>query len=348
MMKKKNIINLIKYYTERNDTAFRDESYEIAVEFNKNKDYELADYIMALLSNKNTFVPQVMNQKMDYLRKVEPSSDSLPLPEAIKDDMIGIAHAVSYGIGVNRFLFQGPPGTGKTESAKQLARILNRQLFVVDFDYLVDSKLGQTSKNIAELFTEINNVPYPEQILILFDELDSLALDRTHPRDMREMGRATSSVLKGLDSLNDRIALIATTNLFSSFDRALIRRFDKVIDFNRYTREDLEEISEIILEELLQRFKFKGRNIRLYRKIIHLMDPIPYPGELKNLIKTSIAFSNPNEELNYLESLYKQVVPSNAKSYTELQKLGFSVRDLEVLYKVSKSKISRDLMEKRT
>ena len=32
-MKKKNVINLIKYYTERNDAAFRDEAYEIAVAF---------------------------------------------------------------------------------------------------------------------------------------------------------------------------------------------------------------------------------------------------------------------------------------------------------------------------
>ena len=29
-MKKKNVINLIKYYSEKNDKAFRDEAYEIA------------------------------------------------------------------------------------------------------------------------------------------------------------------------------------------------------------------------------------------------------------------------------------------------------------------------------
>jgi len=302
---------------------------------------------MALLSDKNTFVPQVVNNRMDYLRKVDSSITTLPLPECIKDELMGIVNAVSYGAGVNKFLFQGAPGTGKSESAKQLARILNRQLYVVDFDVLVDSKMGQTSKNIAEMFSEINEVSYPEQIIILFDELDSIALDRTNTRDLREMGRATSAVLKGLDGLNSRIVLLATTNLYESFDKALIRRFDKVIDFNRYTQEDLKDIAEIILEDLLQQFKFKARNIRLFRKILALMDPLPYPGDLKNLIKTAIAFSNPNEELDYLARVYKQIQDNTSFDYKQLQNQGFSVRDIEILSKVSKSQVSRELMGMR-
>lgn len=346
-MKKKNVINLIKYYTERNDAAFRDEAYEIAVAFNRANDHELGDYVMALLSDKNTFVPQVLEDAPDYIRKVEQSTLPLPLPECIKDELMGLVNAIGYTAGVNKFLFQGAPGTGKTESAKQLARILNRQLYVVDFDLLVDSKMGQTAKNIANLFSEINAIPYPEQIIVLFDELDSIALDRTNSRDLREMGRATSAVLKGLDNLNSRIVLLATTNLFESFDKALIRRFDTVIDFNRYTQEDLAEIAEIILENLLQQFKFKGRNVRLFRKIIALMKPIPFPGELKNLIKTAIAFSNPHEDFDYLSRLFRQVMPGFSGEYKDLRALGFSVREIEVLSKVSKSTVSRTLMEER-
>ena len=37
-MKKANIINLIKYHAERNDSAFRNEAYQIANEFDKNGD----------------------------------------------------------------------------------------------------------------------------------------------------------------------------------------------------------------------------------------------------------------------------------------------------------------------
>ena len=44
-------------------------------------------------------------------------------------------------MGIHKFLFQGAPGTGKTEAVKQLARILNREIFMVDFSAIVDSKL---------------------------------------------------------------------------------------------------------------------------------------------------------------------------------------------------------------
>lgn len=54
-MKKKNIINLIKYYSENNDMGFKNEAYEIAKDFDLSGDSQLAEYIMALLSTANTF-----------------------------------------------------------------------------------------------------------------------------------------------------------------------------------------------------------------------------------------------------------------------------------------------------
>ena len=90
-------------------------------------------------------------------------------------------------------------GTGKTETAKHIARILNRELYQAEFGAIIDSKLGQTSKNITTIFDEINNLPHPEKIIILFDEIDALALDRLNNNDLREMGRATSTLLKELD-----------------------------------------------------------------------------------------------------------------------------------------------------
>ena len=318
-MKKANIINLIKYYAESNDSGFRNEAYQIANEFDKSGDYQLSEYIMALLSNANTFVPQINENDLTFVRKIEVSGDPLPLPEEIKSDIIGIVNAVEYEIGVNKFLFQGAPGTGKTETVKHIARILDRELFIVDFAFLIDSKLGQTGKNIAQLFDEINNLLIPEKSLILFDEIDALALDRTDSKDLREMGRATTSVLKGLEGLNDKILLIATTNLYKHFDKALVRRFDSVIDFNRYSREDLIDISEVILNYYLSKFKNVARNIRLFRKIISLMDTIPYPGDLKNIIKTSLAFSNPNDEYDYLRRLYTAVFTDSDKNLKKMQ-----------------------------
>ena len=345
-MKKKNVLNLIKYYAEKNDTAFRNEAYEIAKQFDQINDYQLSEYIMALLSDTNTFSPQMDTSTHMFFKRVDVNTDSLPLPDSIKDSVLGIVNAIGHNAGINKFLFEGPPGTGKTETVKQITRILERELFVVDFDLVIDSKLGQTSKNIASLFDEIRNLSHPEKVVVLFDEIDALAIDRINSNDLREMGRATSSILKGLDSLNDTVVLIATTNLYKSFDKALIRRFDSVIDFSSYTQEDLIDIGEIILNDLLIKFKSAGRNMRLFRKILGCMNQIPYPGELKNLIKTSLAFSDSNSEYDYLKRLYAVVDKQNAETTLKnIQDKGFTVREIEILTGVSKSQVSRELRE---
>lgn len=344
-MKKKNIINLIKYYTEENDVAFRSEAYQIAKEFDESGDAQLSEYIIALLSNANTFVPQINDNESAYFSKIENSSETLPLPEVISNDILGIATAIGHNIGVNKFLFSGAPGTGKTETVKQLARILDRELFSVDFSTIIDSKLGQTQKNIAEMFKEINSFNHPEKLIILFDEIDALALDRTNNNDLREMGRATSALLKGFDGLNESVVIIATTNLLKYFDKALIRRFDKVINFDRYTIDDLCEVSEILLNGFVSKYKFVGKNINLFRKIIKLMNPVLSPGELKNAIKTAIAFSKPGEEYDYLVRLYNQICSEASSELKVLQEQGFTVREIEILTGVSKSQVSRELKE---
>lgn len=345
-MKKKNVLNLIRYYAERNDVGFRSEAYEIAKEFDENGDFQLSQYIMALLSNANTFTPQIGSEELSFFRKIEHSNSPLPLPEIIKDEIVGIVNAVNHKAGINKFLFQGAPGTGKTETAKQVARILDRELFIVDFEAVIDSKLGQTAKNIAELFREIKGLAQPDKVIILFDEIDAIAIDRINNNDLREMGRATSAILKGMDNLNENIVLIATTNLFNAFDKALTRRFDAIIDFNRYTREDLIEVAISIMNGLLERFKFAGRNMRLFTKIVSLMEEIPYPGELTNILKTAVAFSNSNDEFDYLKRLFNTLDKNNIRNdIKKMQETGFTVREIELLIGKSKSQVSRELKE---
>ena len=320
-MKKKNVINLIKYYAENNDSGFRSEAYEIAKDFDQIGDYQLAEYIMALMSNANTFVPQMNENESSMFEKVEKNA------------------------GINKFLFQGAPGTGKTEAVKQLARILEREIYMVDFSAIIDSKMGQTQKNMSELFREINGFVHPEKLVILFDEIDAIALDRTNMNDLREMGRATSTLLKYLDRVDERIVLIATTNLFEHFDKALIRRFDSVIDFNRYSQEDLMDISEEYLNRFLVKFNLAKKDIRLFRKIMKLISPLPYPGDLKNLIKTAVAFSNPDDELDYFRRLYYTVTGEKPENIKKLQEQNFTIREIEILSKIPKSSVARELKE---
>ena len=344
-MKKKNIINLIKYHAENNDAGFRSEAYEIARDFDKSGDYQLAEYIMALMSNANTFIPQMNEGETAMFEKIEKISDPLWLPDDITQDLLGIVHAVAHNAGINKFLFQGAPGTGKTEAVKQLARILDREIYMVDFSAIVDSKMGQTQKNMAELFKEINGFVHPEKVIVLFDEIDAVALDRTNSNDVREMGRATSSLLKNMDRMDEKIVLVATTNLFEYFDRALIRRFDSIIDFDRYSQQDLLEISEEYLNKFLIKFNLEKKDIRLFRKIMLLLPELPYPGELKNMIKTAVAFSSPEDELDYFRRLYYTVTGEKPENIMKLQAQKFTVREIEILSKIPKSTVARELKE---
>lgn len=344
-MKKKNILSLIRYHAEKNEAGFRNEAYEIAKDFDQAGDSQLAEYIMSLLSNVNTFVPQMEEMQSAFFEKIEAKEGMLLLPDVITQDIIGIVNAIDHRVGINKFLFQGAPGTGKTEAVKQLARILRREIYMVDFSALIDSKLGQTQKNLVELFKEINQFMQPEKVIVLFDEIDALALDRTNQNDLREMGRVTSTLLKCFDRMNENIVLVATTNLYDHFDKAIIRRFDSIIDFNRYEREDLLIIAEKMLDEYLQKFKLASRDIRLFRKIINLYDPIPYPGDLKNVIRTSIAFSNPKDGTDYFRRLYYAVCNEKPENLKKLQAQNFTVREIEILTQKSKSSVARELKD---
>lgn len=49
-----------------------------------------------------------------------------------------------------------------------------------------------------------------------------------------------------------------------------------------------------------------------------LSKPMPYPGELKNLLKTAIAFSDVNDEMDYFRRIYYSVCgekPENLKNF---------------------------------
>lgn len=343
-MKKRNLINLIRYHEEKNEAAFRAEALEVAKDFYDSGDNLIADYIMGLLSDANVFIPQGEKYDLNFFQKIEVGNSRLPLPSEITKDIYGIINAVNHNIGINKFLFEGPPGTGKTESVKQIARILSRELYSVDFNSIIDSKMGQTQKNMTEVFSEIKMLPNPDNVVILFDEIDAIAMDRVNSRDIREMGRVTSSILKELDNLDARVIFIATTNLYKNLDKALVRRFDAVVNFDRYSREDLLDVSEAILNEYLPRFEKAGRDIKLFRKIMDLLTNIPYPGELKNIIRTSLAFSEPNSEFDYLRRLYSAVLLQEKikeLSIKDLKDKGFTVRDIEKLTGVPKSNISR-------
>lgn len=342
-MKRADIVRLIRAHCDQDNIEFNTVAHYIAQEFESMGEHELASYIMSLISQTRTFVPQDFGETHVYLRPVAIDNAPLPLPECIAGDLRGIINAVSRNIGVNAFLFQGPPGTGKTESAKQLARILSRTLYIVDFNSVIDSHLGETSKNISSLFEEVNQAG--KRAVVLFDEIDALALDRINQNDVREMGRATSTLLRELDNLSESVVVIATTNLYDKLDRALTRRFDTSVDFSRYTHEDLEDVGVSIMSQYASQLDFIRSDLKLFKKILHCASKLPFPGELSNVIRSCVAFSDPNNPYDYLRRLFEALSPSTDMSVASLSALGFTVREIEALTGTPRSTVSRMIKE---
>ena len=342
-MKRADIIDLIRYHSEQDNIGFNSKAAQIAQEFDSIGENELAGYIMSLISETRSFVPQVFEDEHSFLKLVPPSSTPLPMPECIANDIRGIVNAISRNIKINTILFQGPPGTGKTESAKQIARILDRQLYAADFNTVIDSHLGKTAKNISALFQEVNRTG--NTAIVLFDEIDALALDRINTSDVREMGRATSAFLKELDSLNEESVIIATTNLYKQLDPALTRRFSITVDFGRYSKSDLEEVGLSLVSTYAKQFDFINKDTRTVKKIFHAAEHLPYPGELSNIIKTCIVFSDPNNPTDYLPRLYESLNPGKELTPKSLSAQGFTLREMELLTGISRSTLSRTLKE---
>ncbi|SPT70208.1 ATP-binding protein [Anaerobiospirillum thomasii] len=347
-MKKQAILNLIRYHSENNDIGFKNQAYAIADEFLKNGDKDLAHYIMTLLSTTAVLGPMPVSEEpilSSFFEKTDISSDPLFFPDMVIDDLFGVVHAIKRNIGIHKFLFHGAPGTGKTQGGELLAKMLRREIYTVNFTNIVDSKLGQTQKNIQSVFKEINSYAYPSRLLILFDEIDALALDRINANDLREMGRVTSAFLKSIDTAHKDVVIIATTNLYSQLDKALIRRFDYTVDFNRYKRDDLLDIAQRFLDIYLSKIKGSNKNIRIFKKILNLYSNIPYPGDLKNIIKSSLAFSDPDDGYDYLRRLYFTVCNKKANDIKILKEQNFTSREIEILSSKSKSSVLQDLRE---
>ena len=104
-MKKQNVLNLIKYHVERNENSFRNESISIARYFDSIGDYQLAEYIMGLITESNLYAPQSSDFESEFLRQVEIRNlEPLNLPIVITDDIKGIINAVNHNIGINKFI----------------------------------------------------------------------------------------------------------------------------------------------------------------------------------------------------------------------------------------------------
>lgn len=127
-----------------------------------------------------------------------------------------------------RALFAGPPGTGKTLSAHIVAATLDLDLLVVDLSALVSKWLGETEKNISEVFAAAER----SQAVLFFDEADAMFGRRTDGSDAqgRWANLDTAHLLGRIDA-SDGLVLLAT-NLRGNIDDAFVRRLDVIVEFD--------------------------------------------------------------------------------------------------------------------
>jgi len=132
------------------------------------------------------------------------------------------------GVRGVRALFSGPPGTGKTLSAQILAAELGLDLLTVDLSALVSKWLGETEKNIGEVFEAAEHC----QAVLFFDEADAIFGRRTDAGDAqaRWANLETAYLLSRIDEFDGLVVL--ATNLRGNIDEAFVRRIDVIIEYD--------------------------------------------------------------------------------------------------------------------
>lgn len=128
----------------------------------------------------------------------------------------------SYGLEPrHRVLLSGPPGNGKTSVAEGVATELLVPLFVVRYEAVIGSFLGETSSRLKRLFDFVRT----HQCVLFFDEFDTLGKERGDTHETGEIKRVVSSLLLQIDALPSHVVVITATNHAELLDRAVWRRF---------------------------------------------------------------------------------------------------------------------------
>ena len=121
-------------------------------------------------------------------------------------------------------LLYGPPGCGKSLGAKRIAWNTGLPLLKVRFDSLLSSYFGESASNLRRVFDTAAERP----CVLLLDECDFIARSRLATKDVGEASRIVNSLLQLMEDYSAPGLLVATTNIESSLDEALFRRFDDV------------------------------------------------------------------------------------------------------------------------
>lgn len=165
-------------------------------------------------------------------------------------------------------LFSGPSGTGKTTSAEAIAHELGVDMFRVDLSALVSKYIGETEKNLEQIFSAAHTGNY----LLLFDEADSLFGSRSKVEESKDRyaNLEVSYLLQRLETYDGLVVL--TSNFQGNIDQAFLRRIHMTVHFTIPTADERRRIwarclgaapvEDVDLGFVAQQFDLTGGSIR--------------------------------------------------------------------------------------
>jgi SpoVK/Ycf46/Vps4 family AAA+-type ATPase len=139
---------------------------------------------------------------------------------------------------IKSILLYGPPGCGKSLGAKRLAWSTGLPLMKIRFDALISSYFGESATNLRSVFIAAKELP----CVLLLDECDFIARSRVNTRDIGEASRIVNTLLQLMEEYDAPGLLVATTNIESSLDFAMFRRFDDVFLVPRPGPEEIAKL----------------------------------------------------------------------------------------------------------
>ncbi len=146
----------------------------------------------------------------------------------------------------NRILLEGPPGNGKTSLAEAIAAETLLPLYVVRYEGIVSSFLGETAGRLDHVFEFART----RRCVLFLDEFDTIAKERADTHETGEIKRVVSTLLLQIDRLPSYVIVVCATNHGELLDRAAWRRFQLRLTLNSPSRAEATSFLQTLVARL--------------------------------------------------------------------------------------------------